>query len=149
MSKKKYSEETYANAIFQNAKTGMQSIHDILPKVTDKKLKAELKDEYFEFNKVAEKVIAYAYDNRLPLKDNTFFEKARMWTSVKMSTIFNPFPRNIAQLLLLGTVMGLATTYKDRSDHKGVSVHLDDILNELEDTLENNYKNLKEFLKTL
>jgi hypothetical protein len=39
--------------------------------------------------------------------------------------------RNIAEMMLLGTFMGVVTCIKDRSDHKNVSKNLDEILEKL------------------
>ena len=67
--------------------------------------------------------------------------------SINMSTMFDNSPRHISQLMLIGTVMGLTTVYKDRYDHKCVNAELDQILDNLEVMLDNNYDNLKVFLK--
>lgn len=139
----------YATAIYQNVMVGVQSIRDIEDKTEDKKLKKELTDECEEFNKIAKSVQKFANKNGFSLEENNFFEKSRLWLSVNMGTMFDKSSRHIAELMLIGSVMGLLTCYKDKYDHKDVSLELDSIIADLEKTLENNFNNLKQFLKEL
>ena len=141
--------KNYANAIFQNARVGSQSIRDIEDAVEDEGLKKELKREREQFNKIAEKVIDFAKDNGFDVDENNFFEKSRLWASIKMTTMFDKSTRHIAEMMLLGTVMGLTTCYKDKYDHKGVSTALDKILATLEKAEDENYERLKQFLKNI
>ena len=54
--------------------------------------------------------------------------------------------RNIAQLFLIGTVMGIVQCLKDLKDYNDVSIELTDLCNKLSDLEENNYQSLKNFL---
>lgn len=141
--------KSYATAIFQNAMVGVQSIRDIEPKITDPGLKREVLFEADSFNKLAEELKAFAQKNGIEVKENNFFEKSRLWASINMGTMFDTTPRHIAEMLLLGTVMGLTTCYKDRYDHKNIDKTLDSILDKLEKIEEDNYSRLKTFLKEM
>lgn len=137
----------YATAIYQNAMVGKQSISDILPKIENEELRVELDNEYAEFDKVCDAIESFAKANKIQVDDNNFLEKSRMWLSINMGTMFDKTTRHITQLMLVGTVMGLSTCYKDRYDYKGVNTDLDKIIQNLEETMDNNYENLKKFLK--
>lgn len=137
----------YAIALYQNAGVGMQSIHDILPAVKCQHLKSELENEYVEFRKIKERVKEFAHDNHFQLKSNSFMEKAKMWMSIKCGTLFNKTTRHIAELMIVGTVMGLNQVYKDQHDYKCTSRQLDSISADLELIFERNYSNLKLLLK--
>ena len=141
--------KTYATAIYQNAMTGIQSIRDIEDVVQDERLKEELSLEVEKFNGIRQKIEEFASDNGFEVQENNLLEKIKMFMSVKMSTITDKSTRHIAEMLLLGTVMGLTTCYKDQSDHKNVSNELDSIVRELEIIEEDNYSRLKKFLKKL
>lgn len=141
--------KNYANAIFQNAMVGVQSIRDIMDKVEDFGLKKELEREANLFNKIGDDVKEFATKNKIEISENNFMEKAKMWLSVNMSTMFDRTTRHIAEMMLLGTVMGLTTIYKDKFDHAGVSTELDKIIEELEKIQDDNYLRLKTFLKDL
>ncbi len=137
----------YANAVYQNSMVGKQSISDILPKVANEELRNELDYEYAEFGKICDKLEKFAGMNKFQIEDNNLLEKSRMWLSVNMGTLFDKSTRHITQLMLVGSVMGLTTVYKDRYDYKGVNTDLDNIAEELEALLDKNYDNLKKFLK--
>lgn len=139
--------QNYANAIYQNAMVGVQAIRDIDDKTDDVNLKQELNREAKCFNDVANDLKEYAKNNGFELTENNFFEKTRLWMGVNMSTIIDKTPRKIAELMLVGSVMGLITCYKDKYDHKGVDATLDKILLKLEEIEDDNYLKLKTFLK--
>lgn len=141
--------ENYATAIYQNTMTGVQSIRDIESKVEDERLKAELLREADEFNIIAERLKRFAVKNDFKVQENNFIEKSRLWASINMTTLFDRTSRHIAEMMLLGTVMGLITCYKDKYDHQNISEELDSILQQLEDLEEENYLTLKKYLKSL
>lgn len=137
----------YANAIYQNAMVGKQSCSNILPKIEDEELKREVDREYYKFDEICDAMELFAKSKKMKIEDNNIFEKSRLWMSINMGTMFDNSTRHITQLLLIGTVMGLTTAYKDRYDHKGISSELDKILSDLETILDNNYNTLKQYLK--
>ena len=141
--------KNYATAIYQNAMTGIQSIRDIEDAVGDKNLKEELSLEVDKFNAIRKRIEKFASENGFSVQENNFLEKIKMLMSVKMSTLTDKSTRHIAEMLLIGTVMGLTTCYKDQSDHKNVSAELDAIVRDLEIIEEDNYSRLKKFLKKL
>ena len=55
--------------------------------------------------------------------------------------------RNIAEMVLIGTFMGILTCYKDREDHKNVSTELDEIMDKLYEFERKNIDRLLPFLK--
>ena len=122
----------YLNAIYQNIRTAIQSIEDIIPKVESETLKSELSTEQDEYNCLAKECEAFAKAEKIEgLKDNNFIEKARLWTSINMSTMMDNSSRKIAELMLLGTFMGIVTCVKDKGDHKNVSKELDELIEKL------------------
>ncbi len=137
----------YVNAIYQNINAGTQSIEDILPKIEDdsfKKVVAEIQSDYMALAKECE---LYAKSENIKgIKGNNWFEKARMWMSVNMSTMADKSNRKIAELLLLGSFMGYITCIKDLSDHKGISSELDEILEKLKNYQKGSIEKLLPYL---
>lgn len=137
----------YINAIYQNIRTAVQSIEDILPKVKDSNLQKELaneEDKYIALEKECE-LFAKA-ENIEGIKDNNWLEKAKLWSSINMSTMTDKTTRHIAELMLLGTFMGFVTCIKDQADHKNVSKELDEILLNLKELERKNIDALIPFL---
>ena len=134
-------------SIYQNCSTGMQSINDLIKKTEDKKFKDLLNAQYARYEEYSEKVEKYADKKGIELKDNNWFEKARMWTSVQMSTLTDNSTRHLAELMLVGTVMGTLTCYKTKADHPDASPETLELLKELEEMEESNFNELKKYLK--
>ena len=138
----------YLNAIYQNTRTAIQSIEDIIPKVTDSDFASELSKEQDEYNCLAKECENFAKAEKIEgLKDNNWIEKARLWTSINMGTMMDKSSRNIAELMLLGTFMGVITCVKDKEDHKNISTELDEIIDKLCEFERNNIDRLLPFLK--
>ncbi len=122
----------YLNAIYQNTKTAMQSIEDIISKVENKQLITELSREEDEYSCLAKECENFAKAERIEgLKDNNWIEKAKLWSSINMGTLTDKTTRHITELMLLGTFMGIITCIKDKSDHKNTSSELDEIIDKL------------------
>ena len=136
-------------SLYQNTKTATQSIHDILPKVNNEKLLTELKHQYSEYLDLSTKYLNYAHSQNQVLPDNTFFEKTRLWMSIKMATLFKKDTRHLAEMLLLGTVMGTLQCYKDLHDHSTATPELLDMCKDLLELQEKYFENYKVFLKDM
>ena len=137
----------YLNAIYQNTRTAIQSIEDIIMKVKDQELISELSREQDEYTCLAKECENFAKAERIEdIKDNNWIEKARLWTSVNVGTMMDKSTRNIAEMMLIGTFMGVLTLIKDKEDHKNVSSELDEITDRLFKFEKNNLERLIPFL---
>lgn len=137
----------YLNGVYQNIKTAIQSIEDILPQVVDAELKKELASEEDRYIALEKECELLAKANKIDgIKDNNWFEKARLWSSIKLSTMTDKTNRKIAELMLMGTFMGYLTCIKDQSDHKDVSREVDEILNNLKEFERSNIDSLIPYL---
>lgn len=124
----------YLNGVYQNTRTAIQSIEDILPQVVDEALKKELASEEDRYIALEKECELLAKANKLDgIKDNNWFEKAKLWSSIKLSTMTDKTNRKIAELMLMGTFMGYLTCIKDQADHKDISKEIDEIVNNLKE----------------
>lgn len=122
----------YLNAVYQNTRTAVQSIEDIISKVKSQKFVEELSREGDEYCCLAKECETFAKAQKIEgIKDNNFIEKARLWSAINMSTLMDKSSRNIAEMMLLGTFMGIITCIKDKDDHQNVSPELDEIADKL------------------
>ena len=137
----------FINAVYQNTQTAIKSIEDILNINKDEKFLAELLREKEGYLKIKNKVIEYSNSIGYFPDDNSWLEKARLYTSIKMTTIFDKSLRHLTEMMLLGTVMGTLTCYKDLTDYKDVDNKMYAILTELIAFEEECFNNLKGFLK--
>ena len=137
----------YLNAVYQNTRTAIQSIEDIITKVKDDKFKAELssqEDKYLVLEKECE--LLAKSEGIKGIKDNNWMEKIKLWGSINMSTMTNKTNRHIAELMLMGTFMGYLTCEKDLAGHKDVSPEIDEILRKLKELEKENLEALMPYL---
>ena len=64
-----------------------------------------------------------------------------------MGTMMDKSTRNIAEMMLVGTFMGIITCIKDKDDHQDISPELDEILDKLYDFERKNIDRLLPFLE--
>ena len=137
----------YLNAVYQNSKTALESIDGILPKIECKDLRNEILTQEEGYKKIAEECEAFAKKKKIEnIKDNNWFEKARLWTSINIGTLTDKSNRKIAEMMLFGTFMGIITCIKDEFDHKGISPEIDKIVTELKDLERENITRLIPYL---
>lgn len=135
-------------SIYQNCQTAVSSIDDIWNAVEDENLKQELHSQRQKYDNFAQKCLDIAKNFNTKLPDNSIFEKAKLWTSIKMTTLTNKSTRHIAEMMLIGSVMGTLQCYKDLSDYKEADKSLLELCGQLLQLEENNFDNLKQFLKS-
>ena len=137
----------YLNAVYQNIRTAVQSIEDILPKVKDSNFQRELASEEDKYLVLEKECELFAKAEKIDgIKDNNWLEKARLWSSINLSTLTNKTTRHIAEMMLFGTFMGYITCVKDLYDHKNLSKEIDDILSRLKEFERKNLDSLMSYL---
>ena len=145
--KKNEALENYLNGVYQNIKTAVQSIEDLLPKVVDNSFKKELASEQDYYIALQKECEVFAQSEKIEkIKDNNWLEKAKLWSSINLSTLTNKTTRHLAEMMLFGTFMGYITCIKDLSDHKNVSPEIDEILTKLKDFERKNIDSLIPYL---
>lgn len=134
-------------SIYQNTSTAVQSIADLVKKSEDKQFVDLLNTQYERYQDIKVKIQDLAHELNVELKDNNIFEKIKMWTSVQMSTFTDDSTRHLAELMLVGSVMGTLTCYKNKVDYKNADPKALALLAELEELEEKQFNELKKYLK--
>ena len=133
-------------SIYQNVQTALQSLDNILPSVKSDALVSEIASEEGEYNIISQECEMIAKSEGIDIKDNNMFEKIRLWGSIKISTISDKSTSHIAQMLLLGTFMGVLQCIKDQSDYAGADEEILNLLSKLIKLEEKNIESLKTYL---
>ena len=137
-------------SVYQNCRTAITSIDDIIDEVQNKGLIKELKEQRDNYCRFAELTESIAKENGVQeLDNNSLMERAKLWTSIKMATLLDKSTRHIAQMLLIGTVMGTLQCYKDLYDYKSADKPLLELCGDLLKMEEKHFDFLKTFLKNL
>lgn len=145
--KKEKKIEDFVNAIYQNIQTALKSIDEIMKINQDEKFKNKLEKQRGEYEKLKSNLLEECLRVNVKPEDNNFFEKARLYTSIKMTTLTDKSVRHLAEMMLIGTVMGTLTCYKDLNDYKNFDNKLYRVLSNLMELEEENFNRLKDFLK--
>lgn len=138
--------ERFIISIYQATCTAVQSIEDIMPAIKNSELKEVISSQNSEYLIIQKECKALAKAEKVELKDNDFFEKAKLWTSIKMSTAFDKSPRNIAEMMMMGSFMGKIQNYKDQYDYPNVSDELKELSMKLTKLEDKSIEELKPFL---
>jgi len=139
--------EDFVNAIYQNLSTALQSIDEILKLSKSEEFNRVLEKQKLAYTVIKNDLLDHCMALSVKPKDNNIIEKARLWTSIKMTTISDKSTRHLAEMMLIGTVMGTLTCYKDLCDYKDGDKGLYETLQRLNILEETNFDDLKKFLK--
>lgn len=96
-----------ANNIFQNANIALQSISNVMPECSSKKMQEELQEEYEGYQKFIGELTKFMHEKGYEQKDVNVMKKAMLYTSVKMNTLTDDSMSHIAEMMIKGTVMGI------------------------------------------
>lgn len=143
---KENKDERLLTSIYQNTQTALQSIDNMLPNIKEAALISEISKQESEYNVISKECEMIAKSEKINIKDNNFFEKARLWSSIKMSTMTDKSTSHIAEMFLLGTFMGVITCIKDELEHAGANENILNLLQRLRETQEANIESLKNYL---
>lgn len=144
--KQKENNALLLTSIYQNVQTALQSFDNILPSVKCDALASEIAKQESEYSIISEECEMIAKSDDIDIKDNNMFEKLRLWSSIKMSTISDKSTTHIAEMLLIGTFMGVLTCIKDQGDHAAADEEILNLLSKLQKLEENNIESLKTYL---
>src|SRR5574344_458301 len=104
--------EMLLNDVYKNIKTGLQTINLLTNKIFSQSLKEFVAEQYSDYDLILQEIKEKSKTEDVVLKDLNWFKKAGMWTSVNMNTLVNESTEHIAQMLILGTVMGVVDMIK-------------------------------------
>ena len=139
--------KNFLNSIYQNSRTAMQSINDMYPKFRSSSLKQLMKKYDEKYNDFCNLCKDVAQKHKIELKDNNFFQKAMLWTSINLSTLTDKSASHIAELFLLGTVRGTMDLYKSIKKYKDADKDIMELAENLLSFEEQSYEEIKQYLK--
>ena len=145
MNKQEYNNKAI-NDVYKNAHIALQSISDILPAVKDDNLKNELKEQYEGYEKIIGKISSYIKQVGIDPKDVNPMQKAFMWSSIKLKTLFNKSKNQIAELMIKGTVTGITELTAMKNEAENLDEEVLELIKELLALEEKYEQRLKKFL---
>lgn len=122
------------------------SLEELQTVAKSEKLKSEMSKQLTNYNIFAKECEMIAKAEKLDIKDNSWIDKAKLWSSIKWKTAMDKSETNISEMLIFGTIMGIVDIIKNKSYNKSANDEICDIATKLEEMQEENLQNLKPFL---
>lgn len=133
-------------SIYKNLQTAKQSINNIIDKITDSKLKRELKSQFKDYDELSETCEDLAKVYEIELVDNSFFQKAKMWFNVNMATMMDKSNRKISSINIIGSTMGVLDLMSVLADSRRCKKELINLGRAVMSLEERNIEKLKPFI---
>lgn len=133
--------------IYQNAKTGSQSIEELLEKIKDDDFKSIVVSQQSQYDIVAKECEMIAKSKNTEPKDNNFFTKMKQSTMVGLSTLTDKSVRHMAELMMQGTAMGIVDIIEALCDYHCADEEILKMGKNLQTMQEKYFDELKKYLK--
>lgn len=134
------------NALGKNVAMATQSLDLIIKDVKEEDIKTYLSKLSDEYNLIFKEIQMLAKAHDVDLKLTTPIEKAQLWTSIKLQTMFNKSTRKFATMIYLGTNMGIPDLIFAISDFGDANKPIIELAKKLKDMEEKSNEDLKIFL---
>ena len=108
-------------AMYKNVRMGADSIIDIMPKVADKNLRAELTRELEGYEEFSKEIEQYILDTGKEAKDQGILAKLGTKMSVTMNTLVDSTAAHIAEMMIQGGTMGITDATKLLREYENTS----------------------------
>ncbi len=134
------------NALGKNVAMATQSLDLMIKDVKEEDFKTYLSKLSDEYNLIFKEIQMLAKAHDVDLKLTTPIEKAQLWTSIKLQTMFNKSTRKFATMIYLGTNMGIPDLIFAISDFGDANKPIVELAKKLKDMEEKSNEDLKMFL---
>jgi len=134
------------NFVYQNSEMGVNTIEQLLEIVEDENFKKRLEsqvNEYREINKAARQALN---ENGYDEKGISTLDKIKTYLMVNMQTLNDKSTSHIAEMLIIGSNMGVINAIKNIRKYKNAEPGIVGLMERLLKFEENNIQELKAFL---
>jgi len=132
--------------IYRGATMGVQTINNILIKVTDNNIYNELKYQLRSYEEVANEAYAEITKRNAKLKDISAIDKMSAKMSIGINTFISNKPSHIADMLIKGNTMGVTGITKSLNSHNDADVSIKSLADRFIKLEQDNIDRLKKFL---
>ena len=135
------------NEIYKNVKMATQSLENVLTSIKLEDITVELSKESTEYNIFEKECIMIANSKDYNLKDNNIIQKTQLWVSIKLNMLASAYTQHIAEMLLIGTMMGIIDLVKAVTNYENADTEIMNLANKLIEYERNNIDTFFEYLK--
>ena len=102
----------FLDSLYKNVKMGADSIIDLMPKVKDKEMRAEMTAELERYEKFSKNIRNILFKADEEPKEESFMAKAMAKMGIEMNTMMDSSTSHIAEMMIKGATMGVTDTTK-------------------------------------
>ena len=135
------------NEIYKNLKMGTQSIDIVLNSIKDSAIMKELSDESAQYLVFEKEALMLANSKDYNLKGNSCIQKTQVWISVKLNLLSSSTTQHIAEMMLVGTMMGIIDLVKAMTNYDEADEEIKNFAEKVLDYERDRIDALFEFLK--
>lgn len=106
------STKRFLDSLYKNVKMGGESIIDLLPKVKDEGMRAEMTGELEKYEGFAKEIRELLFKEGEQPKEESLMAKMGVKMGVMMNTIIDDTSSHIADMMIQGATMGITDTTK-------------------------------------
>ena len=121
MTKEKNATETLLGELYKEMKMGSDSLTDIMSKVTDGELRAELTRQIEEYGKLAKTARDRLYDCGVTPKEEGMMARMAAKVGMAMNTMTDSTTSHLAQMVIEGNTMGITELTRLVREHENTS----------------------------
>ena len=138
--------EALLNAIYLDAKMALNSIEDVITRAKNTNFQNHISGEHGQYEVITKEALMLAKAQDIKLSDVNCIQKFKIWAGIKVSGLFDCSTRNFANLMFIGTAMGISDIIFNICDQKNADTDIIELAKKLQTLEENNLEELKKFL---
>lgn len=149
-SKKEYSRMNgnaeLLNFIYQNSQMGVDTLKQLLEISKEEQFNRCLKEQYVDYEAIHTKAKELLNSHGLDEKGLSKFEELKTYLMLNMQTLTNQSSSHIAEMLIIGSNMGIIDSIKKQKEYPNAQQNILDLMKTLQNLEERNVEKLKSFL---
>jgi len=134
------------NFIYQNSQMGVETIDKLKEIAEDEAFKQQLESQFNEYRNIHYAAKQMLNKNGYDEKGISAFEKVRTYLMLNMQTLTNKSTPHIAEMMIIGSNMGVIDAIKNLRNYDGVEADIQGLMERLLKFEEDNIHKLKAFL---
>ncbi len=134
------------NYIFQNSQMGLDTINQLLEIVKDDAFSKCLQTQIVEYRSINNTAKDHLHQNGYEEKSIGKLAKISTYMSINMQTLTDKSPSHIAEMLILGSTMGIIQATRNIKKYSGADKTALDLMNQLLKFEQDNVEQLKQYL---
>lgn len=134
------------NFVYQNSQMGVDTLKQLIGIVAEGDFKRHMEAQFNEYQAIHGAARQMLNENGYGEKGISAMDKVKTYLMINMQTITDKTPAHIAEMLIIGSNMGILNAVKNLKKYNNAEPSIVDLMERLQKFEENNVQRLKKFL---